>query len=155
MLTISMEDEARLILDHFRQARYRDIPPQGWTKLGDGSFREAFLSPSKIVYKIGDPESNADECAAIEIAMKRPLAGWYVPWVKALPDFNYEVIAMEYIEGEFDCNPCPCENCPEYGNCPDSIWTVAFRHWEVDDFHEGNVIVMDNGIRAMIDWNSI
>jgi hypothetical protein len=71
-----------------------------------GSYRDAYLSPSGVVYKVqhyeyGDHEANLCEARAIARGMRIPE---YVPWLPAAALYYSEydeapIMAMEYVTG--------------------------------------------------------
>lgn len=52
-MLVGNQEEATLIHNWYHDDRWsRAALPEGWTKLGEGSFRAAYLSPSGVVYKV-------------------------------------------------------------------------------------------------------
>jgi hypothetical protein len=139
--------------------------PEGWTYLGEGEYRAAFLSPSGIVYKreINDGAwfgHNTTEYKYICKARLIPVQGWRVP-DSSLYDVpvGYSmvtVIAMEFIGGEFDTycelnykKKCTCGK-PD-GKCTYYAWLEVMEAWGVSDVHRGNIRVQHDGTRVLID----
>lgn len=102
---IGTRDEVNAIANWYENGGHE--PPEGWECLGSGSYRDAYLSPSGVVYKIqyaeyGDHDANLCEAAAIERGLTLDFAKEWMPradiwYTEALSD---PVIAMEHIEGE-------------------------------------------------------
>lgn len=132
---IGSRREAMTLLDTVDEQNWDG--PEGWTLLGSGCFRTAFLSPSGIVYKIGDEEANASEVRkAAALRRRTNLPDFiYIPVVSAFTfqrwrtinryDYTLEkeytervhrrevVSAMEYIAGE---HPPYCFNASWAGS---------------------------------------
>jgi hypothetical protein len=92
--------------------RWADAP-EGWTKLGSGSSRTAFLGPDGLVYKVsgrGDSYQNRAEANAVWTWRKRTdLPEWcIIP--RAYYHAETEVTVMEYFEGT---QP----QCGQYAGC--------------------------------------
>ncbi|AVD99384.1 hypothetical protein SEA_BILLNYE_213 [Streptomyces phage BillNye] len=138
--------------------------PEGWTYLGEGESRIAFLSPSGVVYKreVNDGEwfgANSIEYRYLRKAAGIPVQGWRVP-EHQLYDIpvGYKmvsVMAMEFVGGEFDAwcdmsqGKCNCEK--PGGICSRAAALAAAAAWGVTDIHRGNVRVQWDGTRVIID----
>lgn len=116
--------EAREIFEAMGDRWETGVLPEGWTEVGDGSTRVAYLSPSGIVYKVCKEYSldwlseNAHEYANFKEIKERGLLpkGWHVPranlydftafytqWTGREPEKKWgrvDVLACEYIPGE-------------------------------------------------------
>lgn len=137
--------------------------PEGWKIIGAGSFRKSYLSPSGVVYKLQKSDyssDNADEYMNIQDCQLTPVPGWRVPKASLYSPLGKPIIAMEYIEGEFDMEPrcqgwdletCDVGECTDEGRCIFEIWGDATKAWGIYDMHEENVIVDQNGTRVLID----
>lgn len=102
---IGSMEEAKEIWDYYTNQQYTDDfdetrSPDGWSYVGDGSSRIAYLSPSGVVYKVqrfADDEFNADEhvnFAYIRQSGKLP-DGWRIP-DSSLYQFTAIVMTMDY-----------------------------------------------------------
>jgi hypothetical protein len=139
--------------------------PEGWTYLGEGEYRAAFLSPSGVVYKreINDGiffGHNSVEFSNVRKAQGIPVQGWRVPdselYQVPVGYSIVNVIAMEFIGGEFDVycelnygKKCTCGK--PYGKCTYYAWLEVMELWGVTDVHRGNVRVQYDGTRVLID----
>lgn len=118
----------------------------GWEYLGSGIHRSAYLSPSKVVYKVAHDgyrsrQAQYAEALAVEVLSKEvPPAGFGVPKadiVEVIP--GLPVIAMEYIDGD-----------GAYLDGPQ--YTEACRFYRNSDIHAGNMMVRpSDGTIFMID----
>ena len=149
----------------------------GWTLLGSGCYRAAFLAPSGVVYKIGQRWANVAEVRVARRLRARTFDGIYIPLASAfsfgLRGRTEVVCAMEYIEGTHPRGCwesvwkgvtelyCHCGAYPEnaYGDphlnvppCDEAlvIRTVK-RATRLSDVHNENVIRMKDGRIAVID----
>lgn len=124
-----------------------ELPP-GWTFLGHGAWRNAFLSPTGVVYKlqIGDQDTaNYEEYQNYLEIIKTPIPGWYVPEVDLYSVGPIDIIAMEYIEGE------PDDDVEAEDYYFPEEWFEATNSWGIEDVSPFNIIIMSDGKRALID----
>lgn len=139
----------------------KDEPPEGWEWIGEGSSREAFLSPAGIVYKVDvfRNSGNLDEYENyLRVKKMPPLKGWEIPemFLYKLDDNAGEVMAVEYVEGVPDdgcdsINGFACDCSSRNDQCVSYLWQVAGKYWDLFDLYEGNIILRDDGIRVLID----
>ncbi|AXH68942.1 hypothetical protein SEA_SPARKLEGODDESS_263 [Streptomyces phage SparkleGoddess] len=134
--------------------RPRMTTPEGWRKIGGGSFRSAWLSPEGVVYKVqhhynGWGQSNGEEYANIVVILQKhkshPLAFMPRSTYYTLDD-NRGVMAMEFIKGEHPgwCNGCSggyghCTVNYE-GKCINRILREIGEAYGLFDLHDENVI---------------
>lgn len=144
-MVIGSEEEARAVVGVAAVVgEYGEPGPcgNGWTFLGAGAYRQAFLSPTGTVYKVAKyyPEENENEhraCTRIRQNVKQDLV--YVPETSLYG----QVLAMEYVDGS------------------PALWSEMSKaegHTVMDvlgirDCHSGNVRRMRDGKLAVIDYN--
>jgi hypothetical protein len=147
------------------------LPDNGWSFLGEGCERIAWLSPSGVVYKVehDDSGANKDEYDNIERLMLVPCKGWRLPRAD-LFEFSGEIsiIAMEYVVGikdtlcssfqyddDFSYNDTSesyeCDCGSPHGVCTATVWEESRIAWNIDDMHSGNILVEEDGTRVLID----
>jgi hypothetical protein len=132
--------------------RWAPVVPEGWTKLGAGSSRTAFLGPDGLVYKVSEYEDyfqNRNEGKVVWTWRKRAdLPSWaIVP--RAHFDEDSGVLVMEYHEGS---QP----NCSHYGcSCGQEVcWVKRLRElaqlgW--CDMQTANAVLAEDGRVVLID----
>lgn len=126
--------------------------PDGWIHLGSGGYRTVFLSPRGWVYKILNGrwrDDNTREYNEMEFnnyvrCSRDKIKGWYVPKTTLYYVDDTSVIAMEYIDGEFDGGG---DDEPVWNRA----WDAVTEIWDMIDLHPWNVLVMASGTRALID----
>jgi len=129
----------------------RPVMPDGWTRIGSGAYRVAFLSPDGVIYKVEHSyngvswgQSNRGEYENILRMIRQNVRHDFC----RLPKSTYfqldgrGVMAMEYIDGErpdmWQCGyRCNCTKLTGECNTPviDSI-EIAFG---ITDMHAGNI----------------
>lgn len=124
--------------------------PDGWTHLGNGTTREVYLSPSGVVYKVGDHGCNIDEyhCAqklqdklrASSARTVRATKVLYFPKVRFFESLN--VLAMEYC-GEHELE----DGSNLYYDALDALGKLGLS----SDFYYRNGIEMADGRCGVID----
>ena len=123
----------------------------GWSYLGSGVSRSAYLSPSGVVYKVGDDICNEAEFYAAQMLqdklracsprMARAIKVLHFPKVRYFEKLN--ILAMEYIEETHD----DYIDGPSFYEAED----VACELGMGEDFHRGNVCRMADGRWGLID----
>lgn len=128
---------ARQIADH-------DKPiPEGWTKVGEGSYREAFLAPDGVCYKrnrSGRPrwQTNAGEWKKYRQHRKTKLPGnLRLPRMRYFPSCG--VLATEHING-LSGEALRSDRAAHDAYMEAS--RVAQRHLHVWDTHDKNFVVV-------------
>lgn len=125
--------------------------PEGWTFLGSGISRWAFLAPDGWVYKFGEEYSNEAEVRNAQRLYLEQDDTLRVPWVEFCGQYGeWTVIRCEYICGEW-------QTASDYYDG----WSLKKEWMEVDnyisrkfglsDLHYGNVCFVDGGVPAAID----
>lgn len=138
---------------------YEELP-DGWDFISEGSQRTVYISPDNVIYKVELPKAQgANELEFINLERIRklgPLSGWDIPDAELyVIDRCKTVIAMEWVEGEFDTHcqswksnyPCDCGRFP----CIAIEWEMATEIWGVHDMTEENIIVTPDGTRMLVD----
>ena len=121
--------------------------PEGWTYLGSGWSRDAFLGPDGVVYKVtrrcsdGSPNASARQCSLREIgyyqkhAEKAKRFGYRLAACRLL---NNSVVAMEYVK-----------------KAKSLTWTEFSEvsgKMGLSDLHDDNVWRDENGVITFIDY---
>lgn len=140
---------------------YNPTPPEGWQFLGSGMYRNAFLSPSGVVYKV---EKN--EC----LGYGQDNYGEYCNWLTAstrkfpedvrLPAMTFYsisesedsfgrtvhggVIAMEYVDGG-TVRSCGAHVKYRYYNSQDRLYSIGMA-----DIHDENVMYDKTGDKLVL-----
>jgi hypothetical protein len=146
---------------------YREYPtPDGWSFLGAGAHRLVYLGPDGVAYKIprdlDDYCANEEEISVYDRIKNDELEYFGKRWRVAkmhryvftdLPSsedyFNASVNAIEYIEGEpYECDSHTKE-CEENDGCEEQLYAESYFNY--DDLHDGNVLIMKDGTRVIID----
>lgn len=126
-------------------------PPEGWTHLGGGSFRSAYLSPSGVVYKVQKNlsgsryQTNYGEWET----WKRLYLGCKMPEYSRLPRLNYfpipgkvnvGVIAIEKLE---DCYTSYGTFIDKHGDvqCWGDVASRVSNVTRVGDLYGDNVMI--------------
>lgn len=134
--------------------------PDGWFDVGEGSSRNAYISPDGVVYKVEqrpDGSNSLEYMNYLKIQEAGPLSGWAVPETSLyILSESKAVIAMEYIEGvddiECEANTAPDFKCTCHRKpCVAYEWEVAHHFWGVVDLSYENIRVMPDGTRVLID----
>lgn len=154
--------DAQLIRDYIRNDwsfydESRPAAPEGWEYLSSGVYRNCFVSPDNVVYKVDCyPDSgegtNAGECRNLVRCAALP-----APEHTRMPKFTYYglngdgVIAMERIHGT------PLREARALGKLEDRtkfdvIISELERKYDLDDLHGANVIVEPSGDLVVVDW---
>lgn len=113
--------------------------PEGWKFLGEGCYRRAFLSPDGVVYKVeyAARGSNANE-AEVFARFGHEVDGFRLA---ACTLFYDDVLAMEYVTHEWDCDYVESYNKAV-------AWTkTILDYWDVvgktaENFHAVNGVVV-------------
>jgi hypothetical protein len=149
-----------------------DIVPEGWEKLGSGSYRAAYLSPSGVVYKVNhrlrdskaqEGSNYAEMMNIIKLRKGRRIPdGWAVPdatlyRVPLTLRSNDYVIAMPKVDTSAPLGGCgwDCEckhaegNRRMGGKCTDDIFDDANHVFK--DLHYGNAFPQKDGVIVVID----
>lgn len=159
---IGNEAEARFIHEWLRTQQervdYYDNPgpraPEGWSRLGSGCYRIAFLAPSGTVYKVQNSptsyQSNRDEAATLRRYMLRKLPkGCRFPRYQLFMVSEDEgVMAMERMESllrEYSHYKAEHRRIRNLRN--DLIETLH----DLSDLHDGNIGVAGDGAVVPID----
>ncbi len=140
---------ARRALDIFTAAKLDDswpekTPPDGWTRIGAGCSRTAYLAPDGVIYKVGRPEDNSNEAMAYAILGMLEHLMFAVPKVQeyefapselgsrfdgypyTLNCSNYSVVAAEFVKGDYSSDLDEMENYCEACNCGCSYVTGTY-----------------------------
>lgn len=103
---IGSQSEADQIAHWYSYAERHEDVPSGWKFLSWGTYRDVYLSPTNVVYKIqhyeyGEHEANLCEIAAIERGKRDETSRAWMPDARMYycEDLDAPVIAMEYIDG--------------------------------------------------------
>lgn len=134
--------------------------PSGWFYIGEGCQRLCLIAPDGVLYKKEKPGehcSNEDEFINYIRMRNTTIKGWRLPET-SMYLIGYEpIIAMEYIEGEFDTEcqrygrgynqPCSCGKIP----CTAWEWEKPQSLWNIIDLSDTNVLVQENGVRVVVD----
>lgn len=121
--------------------------PEGWTYLGSGVSRAAFLGPDGWVYKFGSTWANDGEVNAAQRLFTEQDSTFGVPWVEHVGDYgHYSVIRAEYIAGEWHTEYDYYANKDEWRD----LSRFIIDHARVGDVHYGNVCFRD-GTPVIID----
>jgi hypothetical protein len=147
--------DAQLIYDYHHDLIVKR--PVGWKEIGNGSTRTAYLSPEKVVYKVGESENNIMEThVARSLRTNKSLAkhnvfvpksrNWQVK--RADPAWGREyVCSMEYIKtraitdcgsiyGSYrDCDCKPNRNRP----CYSEVYKFLTEKMQLQDMWDGNL----------------
>lgn len=118
------------------------IMPQGWTYLGSGMFRDAFLGPDGWVYKIGNDWSNEREVFNSVALMLESDSSIMFPYAEDVWDFY--IIRCEYISGE-----TPSNDYRIMSRLEKHIANVS--NYRLNDVHAGNILLLPEGTPVMID----
>lgn len=121
----------------------------GWTILGSGCSRTAYLSPEGVVYKVGQPGSNINEVKRIQTFRKRkPVGPIKFPeaslWNVAVPHPNYDgthqpVVAMEHIKSDPEAHAYWAKG--PYAERLYPIYEQIAEKFNLTDMFLGNIIV--------------
>lgn len=128
---------------------------KGWTYLGEGCERRAFLGPDGLVYKMsryGDKYQSPREVTRAWQLRKQALPDWlFVPRAYYSAEFNVSV--MEYAKGVHPALDHPCDrSCV----CEDETCWKKRAAWVrnelgIIDVHGNNVIILEDGRLALVD----
>lgn len=152
MESIGKEEEAETILTHVREIGLEYLIPEGWERLGTGSYRSVWLSPSGVAYKVAHQRSyNTHQ--EVEVDALRRISGMEPPEGCRLPEFGVfrfedeTVVAMEAIKGVtlYDYR----------GDDRDRFWELLDdirRAFKVCDMHDENAMVDQDGILVPVDF---
>lgn len=130
----------------------RPLIPEGWTRVGSGAYRTAYLSPGGVIYKVehnyatgaGWGQSNRGEYENI-LRMVRENARHEFCRLPKSTYFQLDgrgVMAMEYINGErpemWECGySCSCAKLT--GECNTPVIDEIGHAFGIDDMHAGNI----------------
>jgi len=155
---IGNEADARLIRDWVRawygEEKYprttqhmRSDPPEGWTYLGEGSFRSVWLSPDGVAYKVqhrpDSVQSNEGEYQALERARDREApVGSRLPACSFYPlGFSGNgVLAMERIVGK---TVYALYSWDQPKEITDLMWQIECAY-NLCDMHSENVMIEES-----------
>lgn len=165
--------EAMALLDYAKSrcnsiAARAALSDAGWTHLGSGSYREAWLSPSRRwVYKVERDlymeDANVDEASSWAYLRTQVFADFvYIPDLELYDFEGTPIIAMEYVSGTHltycykdyrDRLVCRCYGeAGDDGLCDNARWIDKIYSANViSDVHTDNVILMDDDRIAFID----
>lgn len=183
MATIGSRSMAKVICDYHERtqdSQWDNLPrmPEGWSRVGSGGFRTAYLGPDGVVYKCGADDKGENYGSRFEVAKARRLSR------KAMPDFiriprtsgfsigNRYVVAMEYIQPMVRmrrCNGetyfgwqrttqrCTCKRRKEtraLGMCIQQVRLAVEKATRCSDMHLANFIIGMDGFVYPIDMGS-
>lgn len=149
---------ARLILEVFRMAMdewneieendYCDagewmnengLIPEGWTFVGSGGYRAAFLGPDGLVYKVDhDLDGNAMEAAAWAMLMRdypECLNDKIRPALTEVIEFDGEIVIVQEFVASSDRTQDPYDEYPTPEDWEAAKWTHEF--WDIDNSYNG------------------
>lgn len=150
----------------WEEDRYGFIPPPGFDHIGDGADRIAFLShQTNVIYKREfDPceGMNQMEFDNYQRLQSIPCKGWKIPETDLFFADTEPIIVMEYVVGQTDIfcervngrwnRKCTCGK--PGGFCVAEAWEQPVGLWNIQDVNLGNVIVLNDGTRVLIDLAS-
>ncbi len=121
--------------------------PKGWKKIGQGSYRDVYLAPSGVVYKLEKvnyfTEANVKEFENYRRIKSKRVRGWKVPKTQLFMVDSNPVIAMEFVDGEKHKDDCECfEHVDEY-----------FAKIGLADSHCGQYVTHTSGKRYIVDMS--
>lgn len=155
-------EEAQFIRDWHRKRtaeggydRWSDAPPEGWTRLGSGCYRIAFLAPSGVAYKVQHTEtsfqSNHGEANTLRryFLTKMPKGCRLPRWKLYEFDEGSGIMAMERFTKLL-------RDYGRYDAVGSKYWEAQRRltdlMWDVYDFHGANLAVdVENDLLVPID----
>ncbi len=161
-MTIGNLEDARKIY-YFHESHNYKVPP-GWSEIGSGGTRTAYLSPDNVVYKVGSSYINVREAKASrkfraqkhweshDIVIPRARA-WRIAGEREVEygrNHVVYVLAMEYVEPQ-DMAYCKAQygetcTCRKFGT-PRVCVAKAFEYMRqrgVYDMFEDNCFIQDN-----------
>lgn len=149
------------------------LKENGWALIGSGSYRDAWLSPSGVVYKVetDDYYAPGDTYNEDEYFEAMRLADMEFPDFIVIPEVDtYEVApgvhvnAMEYVEGRplnycykgVGRKVCRCgSGVGKDGKCDDERWMdLLYDHAPISDIHGQNVVLRPDNKIVIIDLQS-
>jgi hypothetical protein len=157
-MPIGSETEAAEILAAFQDGEDNgfwgeEIPiPGGWRYLGCGMYRTAFLSPTKVVYKLergrrSNIQNNRGEYERIlEMRYDETVReSVIIPKAWLYEIYGTDVIAMEFMDGEWTewhDGGTGCEYCGERfgGTCAYLQFERLESKLGMSDIHSGNAV---------------
>jgi RIO-like serine/threonine protein kinase len=134
-----------------------ELPPEGWTFLGIGTFRSVWRSPSGVAYKVQNhacsSQNNEEEYVRIREACAED-----VPTGARLPRCSYfpvsadeGVVAMECIQGKTVHAMCGDEVPREFRD----LMRCLENKYCLTDMHEWNVMIEEGtGLMVLIDFGA-
>lgn len=122
--------------------------PEGWSVVGTGCSRVAFLSTSGVLYKIGYSKWEDDQ-AGMETRNQRTHAkmlpqGWRFPTTSVFTVNDRKVIAMQFISG----GPV---DWIEQRNLRAQMTQRYGSRWKIEDIGHDNCKVGADGINYIVD----
>lgn len=133
--------------------RHADVP-EGWKFLSWGTYRDVYLSPSGVIYKIdhyeySDHEANLCEARAITNGRQIPEYGPWMPEAHLYytEDLDAPVLAMEYIEGECELTEQEYQQAKQVSTAVSGIYDLdrAGKQDNVRRRPDGHPVLIDLG----------
>lgn len=127
--------------------------PDGWRKIGEGIARDAYLSPSGVIYKLPrDGRNSSDQSYSEAVSADRtgnilPFDGWRIPDVTVF-HFGVPIVAMEYVAtGYSAAGPDAIDHYEKTRDVAAEWFGLSDLHYENVRFdNDGTVVIIDLGI---------
>lgn len=150
----------------YRRRRNGNGPlPKGWKKIGEGSFRQAYLSPDGVVYKVckeyysnssQDAKTNDNDLEFLQYSRIKKQRIKYKGWkINPVESFYFKdgfldvtINVSPFVKGRHEVF---ADLDPDLDEMP---FDRAFSHFGLDDAHDENYVLADGGRRWIIDLSS-